>query len=451
MKLDNITHVYFVGIGGIGMSALARYFVHKGCIVNGYDKTCTGLCAELEAESMKISYDDSIDELGGEFLMPHENTLVVYTPAIPKDSALLNFFRKKGFNVFKRSEVLGFISRDSFCIAVAGTHGKTTTSALIAHILTHSGYGCSAFLGGILTNYNSNYLFSSNNVVVVEADEYDRSFLTLSPDISIITSMDADHLDIYGDAASLVDSFKHFATKLKANGFLLKKAGLPLDIGLEYAYTGLSPYRADAITATKGAFVFDYIDEVTRIEQIRFRLPGNHNVENAVAAIAVALHLGIAADKIKLAVEAFMGVKRRFQIVVDTERHVYIDDYAHHPEELRACLSAVKMLYPNKKLTVAFQPHLYSRTLDFAQGFAEVLAQADQLLLLDIYPARELPVLGVDAQMLLNMMGNGNREICSLNNLVSRIKELQPELMVTVGAGNIDTVVGPIKEVLKDA
>ncbi|ATP57333.1 UDP-N-acetylmuramate--L-alanine ligase [Pedobacter ginsengisoli] len=448
MELDNIKRVYFVGIGGIGMSALARYFIKRKCIVCGYDKTKTNLTTALEQEGILISYVDNEDTLPNCFTEDDTETLVVYTPAIPKNSQILNYFKGHGFKLKKRSEVLGIISKGQFCIAVAGTHGKTTTSSVVAHILTDTGYGCTAFLGGIATNYNSNFLIGNNNVVVVEADEYDRSFLTLHPDISVITSMDADHLDIYGDASHLQESFKLFAAQLKPEGTLFAKKGLPIAGSISYSADMDSEVRAKNIRVEHASFVFDYQDADHLIEGISLMLPGKHNVENTVAAIAVALKLGIDPDKIKAAVANFKGVKRRFEYIVNSPEHIYIDDYAHHPEELRACFNAVRQLYPDKKLTVIFQPHLFTRTRDFADDFAKVLSTADDLVLLEIYPARELPLEGINSQYLLDKISLEDKEICGKDLVVARIKNKQPELLLTVGAGDIDTLIQPLKTLL---
>jgi len=451
MELDAINRVYFVGIGGIGMSALARYFVKRGCVVCGYDKTRTNLTIALEHEGILISYLDDEAALPVCFLEDHEDTLIVYTPAIPKNSLILNYFKDAGFSLKKRSEVLGIISRGQFCIAVAGTHGKTTTSSMVAHILTHSGYGCTAFLGGITTNYNSNFLIGDNNVVVVEADEFDRSFLTLHPDIAVITSMDADHLDIYGDAAQLHESFHLFAGQLKEGGTLYVKAGLPISNGVTYSLWERSDTYGSNIRVEQRSFVFDYFCQDHEIRDLHLQLPGKHNVENAVAAISVALKLGISVEKIKDAIASFTGVKRRFEYIVNSAEHIYIDDYAHHPEELRACFDAVRQLYPDKKLTVIFQPHLFTRTRDFADGFAEVLGTVDELILLEIYPARELPIEGVNSALLLEKITLANKQICTKDEAVQKIKAERPELLVTVGAGDIDTLIQPLKELLKDA
>ncbi len=451
MQVQNVSRVFLVGIGGIGMSALARYFAFKGCIVCGYDKTRTALCEKLEGEGIIITYYDDESSIPLSFHTTDTDTLIIYTPAIPSSSVLLNYFKNGGFNLKKRSQVLGDISRDSFCIAVAGTHGKTTTSSMVAHILTDTGFGCNAFLGGILSNYQSNFLFSENNVVVVEADEYDRSFLTLTPDIAIVTSMDPDHLDIYGDAENLKSTFQEFAGRVKPEGILLKQVKLPLENGETYSVVANAQHYASNINVSNGAFVFDYVGENIIIQDIHLRLPGNHNVENVVAAITVALKLNIEKEKIKAAVECFLGVKRRFEIVLNSSEHVVIDDYAHHPDELKACFDAVRMLHPDKKMTVVFQPHLFSRTRDFLDGFASVLSAVDQLLLLDIYPARELPIEGVNSELLLSKIELKEKEVCKKENVKQRIIQLNPELLVFVGAGDIDTLVEPIKRTLQNA
>jgi UDP-N-acetylmuramate--alanine ligase len=448
MELELIKRVYFIGAGGIGMSALARYFKKRGCIVCGYDKTQTALTLALEEEGILISYTDDVASLPVEFLEKADDLLVVYTPAIPKDSLLLNYFRNKGFDLQKRSQVLGIISKGQYCIAVAGTHGKTTTSSIIAHILTDSGFGCTAFLGGITTNYQSNFLLGDNDVVVVEADEYDRSFLTLHPDLSVITSMDADHLDIYGDASQLEESFHLFAAQLKEGGSLFVKKGLPVNNALTYGIESNADAEAHNIRVEGANFVFDYRGGHTEINDLQLMLPGKHNVENATVAIAAALQLGIDAEKIKSAIACFKGVKRRFEYIVKQEDEIYIDDYAHHPEELRACFDAVRQLYPEKKLTVIFQPHLFSRTRDFADEFAKVLSSVDELLLLDIYPARELPMAGIDSTFLLNKITLAESKLYTKKAALEYIEDKKPELLVTVGAGDIDTLIQPLKIIL---
>ena len=439
-----------MGIGGIGMSAIARYFAKRGVVVCGYDKTRTNLTIDLEHEGVLISYLDDESALPVCFHENHEDTLIVYTPAIPKTSLILNYFKDKGFSLKKRSEVLGVISEGMFCVAVAGTHGKTTTSSMIAHILTDTGFGCTAFLGGITSNYHSNVLFGKNNVVVVEADEYDRSFLTLRPDIAVVTSMDADHLDIYGEESHLHESFYLFVDQLKENGKLFVKDGLPLN-GITYSANPNSALTATNIHVANGNFVFDFNDGYTSIKELSLAMPGKHNVENAVAAIGVALSLGIHPKSIKKAVASFKGVKRRFEKQVNTKEHIYIDDYAHHPEELKACFDAVRQLHPDKKLTVIFQPHLFTRTRDFADQFAKVLSTADDVILLPIYPARELPIEGIDSQMLWSKMTLETKELCGKDLVIARIKNKNPELLLTVGAGDIDTLVEPLKNTLSHA
>jgi UDP-N-acetylmuramate--alanine ligase len=450
MELSKINRVYFVGIGGIGMSAIARYFAKRGVVVCGYDKTRTNLTINLEHEGILISYLDEESSLPVCFHENHEDTLIVYTPAIPKDAQILNYFKDKGFSLKKRSEVLGIISEGMFCIAVAGTHGKTTTSSIIAHILTDTGFGCTAFLGGITSNYNSNVLFGKNDVVVVEADEYDRSFLTLHPDIAIVTSMDADHLDIYGDESHLHESFHLFAEQLKTDGKLFVKEGLPLN-GITYSASTLSTLNASNIRVENGNFVFDFNDGYTSIKNLNLAMPGKHNVENAVVAIGVALSLGIHPKSIKKAIASFKGVKRRFEKHVNNAEHIYIDDYAHHPEELKACFDAVRQLHPDKKLTVIFQPHLFTRTRDFANEFAKVLSTADDVMLLEIYPARELPIEGINSKMLLDKITTINKELCGKDLVLERIKNKNPELLLTVGAGDIDTLIEPLKNTLSNA
>ncbi|WP_431292495.1 UDP-N-acetylmuramate--L-alanine ligase [Pedobacter sp. P26] len=451
MELSKINRVFFVGIGGIGMSALARYFAKRGQVVCGYDKTCTKLTETLEQEGILITYLDETTSLPGEFLDNQDDTLVVYTPAIPKDSKILNHFIDKGFALKKRSEVLGIISKGMFCIAVAGTHGKTTTSSIVAHILKDTGYDCTAFLGGITSNYNSNVLFGDNNVVVVEADEYDRSFLTLHPDVAVVTSMDADHLDIYGDKSQLEESFRLFAGQLKAEGTLYAHEGLPLENSISYAASPTATAKAENLRVEGSKFVFDYADTTQRIKDISLMIPGKHNVENTTVAIAIALQLGIDVEKVKQAVANFKGVKRRFEYIVNSGTQIYIDDYAHHPEELKACFDAVRQLYPDKKLTVIFQPHLFTRTRDFADEFAKVLSTADELLLLEIYPARELPLEGINAQFLLDKITLADKRVCGKDFVVQHVKDTKPELILTVGAGDIDTIIEPLKNILNNA
>ena len=449
MELQNIKRVYLIGIGGIGMSGLARYFHHLGCIVCGYDKTSTDLTNELKNEGIQIIFDDNEEWIPMSFRQIDEGTLVIYTPAIPKDSAIVNFLQKRGFELFKRSQVLGLISKGKYTVAIAGTHGKTTTSTMVAHILKDSGKDCSAFLGGIASNYNSNVLYGKNDIVVVEADEYDRSFLTLYPDIAVITSMDADHLDIYGDHQHLTDSFKMFASQIKLGGVLIHKQGLPLDTGFTYSIKDAADAIALNIRIENGSFYFDFRNSNTDIKNIQLGIPGFHNVENATAAIEATLRLGVKPDAIKSALSSFRGVHRRFEYIVKTPEHIYIDDYAHHPEELRAAINSVKKLYPDRKLVTIFQPHLFTRTRDFADGFAEVLDMTDELILLDIYPARELPIEGVDAEMILSRMNLVNKRKLTKQQVIDAIANEKPALLLTVGAGDIDQLVEPLKNALK--
>jgi len=402
-------------------------------------------------EGIPVVFQDEVDNIPMSFQQKDSNSLIIYTPAIPKDSAILKHFKSGGFTFKKRSEVLGIISKGMFTIAVAGTHGKTTTSSMIAHVLKDSGYDCSAFLGGIATNYNSNVLFGENNTLVVEADEFDRSFLTLHPDIAIVTSMDADHLDIYGDKKHLDESFKQFTSQLKPGGKLFYRKGLELKNGQTYAANAVADVQAVNVRVENGSFHFDFKNGALIIENIVMGLPGLHNIENAVAAVEVALQLGIRPDKIRAALGNFKGVKRRFEYIVKSANHVYIDDYAHHPEELRACIQAVKTLYPDKKLTTIFQPHLFSRTKDFADGFAEVLGMTDKLIMLDIYPARELPMAGVNSEMILNKIDLSEKQILSKHGVIDYVREEKPELLLTVGAGDIDTLIEPLKRVLENA
>lgn len=450
MELVNINKVYFVGIGGIGMSALARYFAKRGCLVCGYDKTYTTLTSTLEQEGITVTYSDEVSALPTEFSVNATDTLVVYTPAIPKNSNLLNYFKDHNFSLKKRSEVLGIISQGMYCIAVAGTHGKTTTSSMLAHILTDTGFDCTAFLGGISTNYNSNVLFGKNNVVVIEADEYDRSFLTLHPDVAIVTSMDADHLDIYGDQSHLHESFHLFVNQLKTDGKLFVKEGLPLD-GITYSANSNSAIKASNVHVKDGNFVFDFEDGYNKISNLSLAMPGMHNVENVVAAMGVALSLGIHPESIKKAVASFKGVKRRFEKIVNTPLHIYIDDYAHHPEELRACFNAVRQLHPGKKLTAIFQPHLFTRTRDFADDFAKVLSTVDELILLEIYPARELPIEGINSQYLLDKITLPNKKLLTKDEVLQYVQNHNIELLLTVGAGDIDTLIQPLKNILDHA
>lgn len=449
LSLDHIKRVYLVGIGGIGMSGLARYFNHLGCTVYGYDRVCSELTLALEKEGISVCYDDDVISIPKVLLETSDASLVIYTPAVPHDLKIKKKLETVGHRLYKRSEVLGLISKDRYTIAVAGTHGKTTTSTMIAHILTHSGFDCSAFLGGISANYNSNVLYGSNNVVVVEADEYDRSFLTLSPDIAVVTSLQPDHLDIYGSYEAIVDSFREFLSKVKEGGRAIVKAGLPVRGEYSYDLEGIeADVYAQSIELRGDQFYFTYKSKFGEIQELVLGISGLHNIENALAAITISKILGIEDNKIAKALVEFKGVKRRFEYVVKNVNTIYIDDYAHHPEEIRSFLTSVKRLYPHKKLTAVFQPHLFTRTRDFVDDFAEVLGIADELLLLDIYPAREQPIEGVTSGWLLDQVDIAEKRLVSKEELSHIIQIEEPELIVTMGAGDIDRLVNPIKKIL---
>ncbi len=445
-KLDTIKNIYFIGIGGIGMSALARYFVSKGCKVSGYDKTETILTQALTELGIQIHYEDSIN------LIDASANVVVYTPAIPESHSELTYFRNNGYEVVKRSDVLGWITEGTVNICVAGTHGKTTVSTMIAHVLRDSGHGCTAFLGGIAANYNTNFWSSDNNVVVVEADEYDRSFLKLNPSVAVITSMDADHLDIYKTAEAFEDAFVIFSKKVKPNGLLLAKKGLAretsFDASLLVTYhlngEGAGIYAKD-ITVVDGAYVFTAVGPNWTIENLVLHMGGLHNIENALVAIAVAMHLGVEPQKIKAALENFAGIKRRFEYLIKTEDQVLIDDYAHHPAELAALITGVRSLYPAGKLTLGFQPHLFSRTQDLCDGFAASLSAADEVVLLPIYPARELPIPGDTSEMIIEKMTHNNVVLLEKEAVSAWVKKQQPKLLVMAGAGDIDVLIRNIK------
>ena len=457
--IDKLNEVYFIGIGGIGMSAIARFFHAGGVKVSGYDKTPTVLTKELEVSGIAVHYEENVE------LVPKHPDLVVYTPAIPAEHKELEYFREKGAKVVKRSDVLQIITESSFNICIAGTHGKTTITTMVAHLLRDSGFGCNAFLGGISVNYGTNFWSSERNVCVIEADEYDRSFLKLNPDVAIITAMDADHLDIYGTAEAVEQAFIDFSKRVRPGGLLIRQFGLKrgkeLTAGQHIAYS-LQNESADVYAANirmmNGSYEFDVMWKDNMLENVKLNMGGMHNVENAIAAIAVASSLGIENEKIKAAVESFRGVKRRFEYIIKNERLVFIDDYAHHPEELRALITGAKTLFRQKKCTVIFQPHLYSRTRDLADGFAEVLDLADEVILLPIYPARELPIAGVSSEMILERMKNDNKQVLEKEELMNWIandygttlnKEFG-EVLITAGAGDIDVLVEPIMNELKN-
>lgn len=445
--------VYFLGIGGIGMSAIARYFISRGVKVSGYDKTATTLTRQLEAEGMQIHYEESVEQVDPTAVF------TVLTPAVPANHQELQWLKANGAILLKRSEVLGLITGNAYNICVAGTHGKTTTSTMIAHVLRHSGFGCNAFLGGIASNYNTNFWSSEKNVCVAEADEYDRSFLKLQPDVAIITAMDPDHLDIYGDAIQFRKAFYEFSAKVKPAGTLIYKLGLDTEGAFEATHQW-SYSRQDAqadcyaknIRIENGAYVFDVMVKGDCIEEVRLPMGGMHNVENAVACIAAASISGVEANEIKIALAAFKGVHRRFEYKIRNEQMVLIDDYAHHPEELQALLSGARGLFPGYECTVVFQPHLYSRTRDFADGFAASLALADEVMLLPIYPARELPMTGVNSQMIAEKMKTTKVICCDPDHLMIMMEEkkksAKPQLIIMAGAGDIDVLVEPVKNIL---
>ena len=460
MTFKGIHKVFFLGIGGIGMSALARWFRHEGYPVAGYDKTPSPLTEELEKEGMQITFEDKVDSIPAEFTTIPDEVLVVWTPAIPKDSVLLNFFQAH-YQLKKRSEVLGMITRDLYTIAVAGTHGKTSTSSLIAHLLKSAGKPVVAFLGGITQNYQSNLILPGKSkedpIVVVEADEFDRSFLRLHPNEAVLTSADPDHLDIYGDESTILDGFRDFLRLLDKKGKLYLQSHAWYRLGENLGTSaGIREYglrsnsiHAENIIARPGSFQFDYIGIKAQIKSLELHIPGFHNVENALAAIAIAVDHGLTEEQIRAGIKSFRGVKRRFEIHSSAPGHIYIDDYAHHPEEIKACLSSVRAMYPTQRLTVIFQPHLFSRTRDFAAGFSESLSLADEVVLLDIYPARELPIPGVNSEMLLEGIEANKKTLINKDQVMDYLKESRPEVLVTMGAGDIDRLVPGIAAWIK--
>jgi len=427
------------------MSALARYFQNIGKNVSGYDKTPTALTAELMANGMNIHFEDNISLIPTDYYA--ENTLIIITPAVPVSHSEWNYFLERDYTVKKRAEVLGIITKDTFCFAVAGTHGKTTTSSILGHILYESGADVTAFLGGIVENYNSNLIGNGKTITVVEADEFDRSFLHLHPNIACVTSMDADHLDIYGDKSAIEDSFKEFADKVENKNNLFVPKGLPLEaltIGIEEEST----YKAFNIQIEKGFYMFDVQTPTEIIKDLHFGLPGRHNLMNALMALAMAKTYGTTTESIAKALATFKGIQRRFSYQIKSENLVYIDDYAHHPTEINAVHQAVRELYPNEKVLAIFQPHLYSRTKDFADDFAKSLSQFDEILMLDIYPARELTIEGITSSWLLSKMENPNKKLVSKTDLIPSILESNAKIIITIGAGDIGELVPNIKKAL---
>ena len=454
--MNNFTKYYFLGIGGIGMSALARYFHVKGFQVAGYDRTETKLTSDLVTEGIRVSYNEAVEEIQYVFTKP-ENTLIVLTPAVPTNHPQLKYFRDNNFTIQKRAQVLGDITRQSKGICIAGTHGKTTTSTITAHLLYQSQVSCNAFLGGIANNYNTNLLLSTeSNLVVIEADEYDRSFHQLSPYMAVITSVDPDHLDIYKTAKAFHESFEHFTSLIRTGGALIMRKGIDIVPKLQkgvklytYSMDEGGDFCAENIRTVKGEIHFDFVTPNDRISDVRLGVPVLINVENSVAAMALAWLNGVSTEELRTGISSYSGIYRRFNMVYKSEKVVYIDDYAHHPSELRASISSIRNLYPNRKITGIFQPHLFSRTRDFAPAFADALSQLDELILLDIYPARELPIEGVDSELILRDVKLKNKTLCSKENLLPLLKEKQLDVLVTFGAGDIDKLVPLIKNQLK--
>lgn len=450
MNVEQLKRIYLVGIGGIGMSALARFFKQRNAIVSGYDLTQTELTKQLQKEGIEIHFEDNID------LVDKNAELVVYTPAIPQSNQILNWYREHNYPVYKRSDVLQWITESFFAITVAGTHGKTTVSTMTAFLLREAGDGCNAFLGGIAANYQSNYWSSEQNVAVIEADEYDRSFLKLFPNIAILTAMDADHLDIYGTANEVENAFIQYTTNIKPGGTLLAKHGLHRSAELKgdnvISYSlqnDAADVYASNIVQKNGTYTFDIIAKEWMMQEVYLPIGGMHNIENAIAAITVTQILGVDKERVKLALTQFKGVKRRFEYIIKSEKTVFIDDYAHHPEELATLIKSAQKLFAHKKCVVVFQPHLYSRTRDFAQGFADSLSLADEVILLDIYPARELPIEAVSSQLIVDKMSNSAVTVLSKEGLLEYAKTAPIELFITSGAGDIDKLVQPLKEIIE--
>jgi len=457
MELNTIKQAYFLGIGGIGMSAIARYFNALGLVVMGYDKTETALTKELTKEGINIHYQDLGKAIFSLELLK-ENCLVILTPAIPPNHLEWLWLKENGFTILKRSQVLGLITDSYKTIGVAGTHGKTTTSTLIAHILKQSQVDCAAFLGGISSNYHTNLLLNNSKnetleqYMVVEADEFDRSFLTLHPTIGILTSSDADHLDIYGQHDELKKSFIEYIHQIKENGWVIVKK--ELDIlplikrqFLTYSVQNKADIYAKNIEINGDEYSFDLHFKDVTIHQLKLGIPGLHNVENAVAASAACLLSGVSHDELRKGLESFAGVKRRFEYIIKTSQFNFIDDYAHHPEELRAIISSIKNMYSTRKIVAVFQPHLYSRTRDFADEFAESLSLLDNIVLLDIYPARELPIDGITSQIIFNKMTSPVKVLCTKNEAIAELLKMEPEILLTLGAGDIDQLVIPLKNI----
>lgn len=458
LSVTSWKYIYFVGIGGIGMSALARWFKANNFEVAGYDKTSTTLVQTLVSERIPVTLEDEIETIPSEFRANPEQTLIVYTPAVPVQHKQMLYFRDHNYMILKRSQVLGLLTKDLRTVGVAGTHGKTTTSSLVAHILKQSGVNSTAFLGGITQNYGTNLLLNEATdhledvVCVVEADEFDRSFLTLFPEIAIVTSTDADHLDIYGQHEAVLESFRAYVGQIDPKGILFMHADLTIADATQATVKTYSlnsgEYHAAGIRIENARFVFDLVYPGGVIEAVAMKIPGYHNIENSIAAAAVAMHLGVTPEEVKAALESYRGVRRRFEYQVESPDHIYIDDYAHHPTEIEAFLSSVRGLYPDRHITAVFQPHLFTRTRDFADGFASSLSLADRLVLLDIYPARELPIEGVTSGMLLDKVTIADKNLVKKDEVLAFLDGTETDIVVTIGAGDIDTLVDPIRALL---
>lgn len=455
MDVNTLKSVYFIGAGGIGMSALVRYFLSKGKKVGGYDRTPSELTAKLMEEGAQIHYEDTVESIPADFRNA-ESTLIVYTAAMPEDHVLLQHFRQHGFTIYKRAQVLGMLTRTGKGLCVAGTHGKTTTSTMTAHLLHQSHVECDAFLGGISKNYGTNLLLSdSSDYVVIEADEFDRSFHWLSPYATVITSTDADHLDIYGTEEAYLESFNHYTSLIQPGGALVMRHGIRLaprlqkDIRLYTYSTEAGDFHAENIRIGGGEIVFDYVSPLGNIQDIQLGVPVAINIENGIAAMALAQLSGVTADEIKAAMASFQGIERRFDFKIKTDKMVYLSDYAHHPEEIKQSILSMRALYGNKKLTAVFQPHLYTRTRDFYQEFADSLSLLDEVILTDIYPARELPIEGVSSQLIFDhLRSDMEKTLCRKEEVLELLKEKDIEVLITLGAGDIENYASQICEIL---
>jgi UDP-N-acetylmuramate--alanine ligase len=458
IDFKNTEGIYFVGIGGIGMSALALYFAKGGYTIAGYDRTESRITLSLVENGCSVIYNDDINALPALFsnISEKSKVIIVYTPAIPSDSRILSFFRNNGYTIYKRSEILGEISRNTDTLAVAGTHGKTTVSTMIAHLLKQSHIDCSAFLGGISKNYNSNLLLGESRFTVMEADEFDRSFHRLSPLIAVVTSLDADHLDIYGDQVSMIKAYNEFCGKIRHGGDLIVNSRIRKDIVVPegvtchtYGLDNEADFKSYGIRRNRDYYSFNFKSPATTIEDLHFAFPGIVNIENFTAAIAVALMCGVSEQEIRKGVMLFQGVRRRFDIRINMPGLAFVDDYAHHPEEIRACITCIKEYFAGRKITGIFQPHLFSRTRDHADGFAQILDQLDEVILLPIYPAREKPIDGVTSGMIFSKMKSANKRMLEKSDIPDHLDSAGIDVLLTIGAGDIDSLVAPIEDKLR--